>query len=113
MSSDAEFYHHLRNEVTKAKYDAGLINLDGYLGKMGAISLTTGKSFSSDEMDQVQKRKKIDNLEDRLDNERPVSKKRKVISAIPERRGRPAKNIFLDRKSTLAFTLIIQFFTIW
>ena len=88
-------YHVLKEEreVTKANYEAGLINLDGYLGKMGAISLTTGKSYSSDEMDQVQKRKKNDNLEDRLDDERPVSKKRKVISAIPGRRGRPAKNI--------------------
>ena len=71
---------------------------------MGAISLTTGKSFSSDEMDKVQKRKKVDNLEERLNDEEPepVTKKRKVISAIPGRRGRPAKNIVKPLTSSSA-----------
>ena len=99
-------YHVLKEEreITKANFEAGLIDLDGYLGKMGAISLTTGKSFSSDEMDKVQKRKKVDNLEERLNDEEPepVTKKRKVISAIPGRRGRPAKNIVKPLTSSSA-----------
>ena len=37
-------------ERVKANYEAGLIDLDGMMGKMGAISLATGKAkFATDD----------------------------------------------------------------
>ena len=87
-----------QREIAKANYEAGLIDLDGYLGKVGAISLSTGKakfSTDTDEVDNVVPKRKALHAADQepIDDEQPPSKKRKVgAAAIKGRRGRPAKN---------------------
>ena len=88
VPKESPFYSTLKEqrEVAKANYVAGLISLDGYLGKVGALSLTTGRSKAvADEEDDVEPNKAND--------ENPCPKQKKNIgSAIPGRRGRPAKN---------------------
>ena len=88
VPSESQLYRSLKEEreITKANYEAGLLSLDEYLGKMGALSLSTGKSkFASDDVDvdsdNVRKRKIIHDDDGN-------SKKRKVTG----RRGRLAKN---------------------
>ena len=94
VPKETPLYHSLKEqrEVAKANYEAGLIDLDGYLGKVGSISLSTGKSkFSADDEEDdniVPKRKNVV-----IDDEpEPAKKKRKIRAAIPGRRGRPATN---------------------
>ena len=71
-----------QREEAKANVEAGLIDLDGYMGKVGSISLFTGKSkFSADdeeEDDIVMKRKKVATE----DEPEPAKKKRKVGAAL-------------------------------
>jgi hypothetical protein len=44
-------------EVVKANYEAGLIDLDGYMGKVGALSMSTGKhKYNADNEDDDDKR---------------------------------------------------------
>jgi hypothetical protein len=72
-------------ERVKANYEAGLIDLDGMMGKMGAMSLTTGKTkFSTDdaEGDLKKTRKKKAAVEEQCQDK---VKPRK-------RRGRPPVN---------------------
>lgn len=81
----------VQREITKANYEAGLIDLDGYLGKVGAISLSTGKakcSTDNDEIDVVVPKRRAKPINE----EEPLPKKRRVEAAIRGRRGRPAKN---------------------
>ena len=83
-------------EVVKANYEHGLIDLDGYLGKVGSISLNTGKSkFSADDEDHdiVAPKRKAGATEDEpVDDANPPIKRRRVGAAIRGRRGRPARN---------------------
>ena len=46
----------------KANYEAGLIDLDGYMGKVGALSMSTGKhKYNADNEDGDDKKKKRKN----------------------------------------------------
>ena len=73
-------------EVVKANYNSGLIDLDGYMGKVGALSLNTGrfKYMADKEDDKLSKKSKTPRS---LNN--PIPGKAKSKSS----RGRPAKNI--------------------
>ena len=54
VPANSSLYNALKEdrERIKANYEAGLIDLDGMMGKMGAISLATGKSkFCTDDAD--------------------------------------------------------------
>ena len=78
----------------KANYEAGLIDLDGMMGKMGAMSLATGKTkFTTDdaEGDLKKTRKKKATVEERGPDK---AKPRK-------RRGRPPVNT--GKKSQVSF----------
>ena len=71
-------------ERVKANYEAGLIDLDGMMGKMGAISLATGKAkYATDDAEsdviETQRRKK-------------ASKPSQQRDQGKKRRGRPPKN---------------------
>ena len=46
-----ENYHSLKveREITKANYEAGLLSLDSYMGKMGALSIKAGKAKTNDD----------------------------------------------------------------
>ena len=71
-------------ERVKANYEAGLIDLDGMMGKMGAISLATGKAkYATDDAENevVETRRK--KTTSAASQERDLGKKR---------RGRPPKN---------------------
>ena len=89
-----------QREVAKANYEAGLIDLDGYLGKVGALSLTTGRSKAVADDDDVEdnhvapKRKANE-----ANDDNPPKKKKTVGAAIPGRRGRPAKNTGKDART--------------
>ena len=70
-------------ERVKANYEAGLIDLDGMMGKMGAISLATGKAkFATDdaETEDIGTRRKEKNHADTADRDQ-----------VKKRRGRPPK----------------------
>ena len=80
-------------EVVKANYEAGLIDLDGYMGKVGALSMSTGKhKYNADNEDGDDKKKKRKNPPS-LDNpiRRPPAASQPA--RIPGRRGRPPKNV--------------------
>ena len=90
-------------EVVKANYEAGLIDLDGYLGKVGSISLNTGKSkFSADDEynDSIAPKRKAGVTEEEpVDDANPPNKRRRVGAAIRGRRGRPARNTGKDSRN--------------
>ena len=80
-------------EVVKANYEAGLIDLDGYMGKVGALSMSTGKhKYNADNEDGDDKKKKRKNPPS-LDNpiRRPPAASQPA--RVPGRRGRPPKNV--------------------
>ena len=75
-----------QREVVKANFEAGSIDLDGYLGKIGSISLSTGMAkFSADDEEtgcSAPKRKGIDNEGEGEANEYAIpSKKGKTTGA--------------------------------
>ena len=46
------------SEVVKANYEAGLIDLDGYMSKVGALSMSMGKhKYNADNEDGDDKRR--------------------------------------------------------
>ena len=70
-------------ERVKANYEAGLIDLDGMMGKMGAISLATGKAkFATEdaESEGIETRKRKKNDANRVEKDQ-----------TKKRRGRPPK----------------------
>ena len=99
------FYNTLKEqrEVAKANFEAGLIDLDGYLGKVGALSLTTGRSKAVADDDDAEDAEDAVAVPKRKANEanaeNPPKKKQKVGAAVPGRRGRPAKNTGKDARN--------------
>ena len=87
-----------QREVVMANFEVSLIDLDGYLGKIGSISLRTGMAkFSADDEESgssAPKRKGLDYDGEGEANEHDIpSKKRKTTgAAIKGRIGRSAKN---------------------
>ena len=80
-------------EVVKSNYEAGLIDLDGYMGKIGALSMATGKrKYNADNEDDDDDKKKKRKNPPSLDNpiRRPPAASQPA--RIPGRRGRPPKN---------------------
>ena len=70
-------------ERVKANYEAGLIDLDGMMGKMGAISLTTGRAkYATDDAES----------EDIRTKRKTSSVASSEVVQGKKRRGRPPKN---------------------
>ena len=70
-------------ERVKANYEAGLIDLDGMMGKMGAISLTTGRAkYATDDAES----------EDVRTKRKTSSVASSEVVQGKKRRGRPPKN---------------------
>ena len=89
-----------QREVAKANFEAGLIDLDGYLGKVGALSLTTGRSKAVADDDDAEDAVAVPKRKANEANaENPPKKKQKVGAAVPGRRGRPAKNTGKDARN--------------
>ena len=86
-------------EVVKANYEVGLIDLDGYMGKIGSLSLNTGKYKYNADHDEKPKKKKA--VPPSLNN--PISSKAgsKEVTAPTGRRGRPVSKVIKPASSSI------------
>ena len=81
-----ENYHSLKveREITKANYEAGLLSLDSYMGKMGALSIKAGKAKTND-----------DDEDFKIPKKKPVKKPNVAGQNRPGNRGR--RPVFANR----------------
>ena len=95
-------------EIAKANYEAGLLSLDQYLGRMGALSLHAGKAKVNSDDEPQRKQKSVDSTA------APTTRKRtRTEPARVGQRGRPVVRSISESSNDVPISLTLTFNLPW